>query len=254
MRASGGTNCELAGSVVACTNARIACFAGPSFHEGSASVCAWACAPRTSKAAKATNRANTNTEGMRFIGVSTLVEPMQERAARMGHPHHPLASRLLARVSRSVPDLLCDLIQVPALRALKGRELFVGLELLEPQQLAEGQHVPVVDISRNRPGERTGERVRRRLAPFARDYGLLEWIALEVGHACHELGLDSRNIEASGSFGGNREIHLPVFVAYGRRFRAGIVEEGVSRRLVRLACQIVNLVDAVQRRLDDAPI
>src|SRR5215831_18249734 len=94
----------------------------------------------------------------------------------MGRPHHPRASRLLARVSRSVPDLLCDLIQVPALGALKGREPFVGLELLEPQQLAEGQHVPVVDVSRKRPGERTGEREWFGLVPCA--YGLLEWIAL----------------------------------------------------------------------------
>src|SRR5262245_50277531 len=72
-----------------------------------------------------------------------------------GPPASPTASRLLARVSHSGPDLLCDLIQVPALGALKGRELFVALELLEPQRLADGQHVPVVDISRNRPGERT---------------------------------------------------------------------------------------------------
>src|SRR5262252_2005294 len=77
---------------------------------------------------------------------------------RAGGPKDPPASPtsgLLARVSHSIPDLLCDLIQVPALRALKGRKLFVALELLEPQQLAEGQHVPVVYESCNRPGERT---------------------------------------------------------------------------------------------------
>src|SRR5262245_29124746 len=110
----------------------------------------------------------------------------------VGPPHHPRASRLLARVSRSVPDLLGDLIQVPALRALKGWERFVALELLEPQQLADGQHVPVVDVARHRPGECAGERVRKSLAPYARDYGLLEWIALEVRHGGHEQGLDSR--------------------------------------------------------------
>src|SRR5262249_16766426 len=68
---------------------------------------------------------------------------------------------LFARVFRG-PDLRHDLIQVPALRGLKGRELLVALELLEPQQLADGQYVPVVDIARHRPGERTGELVRRR--------------------------------------------------------------------------------------------
>src|SRR4029453_11034150 len=120
MRASGGTNFGLDWSVVACTNSRMAFFAGPSFHEGSASVCAWACAPRTSNTVKVTNRANTNTEGMRFIGVSTLVEPMQERAARMGRPHHPRASRLLARVRLCVLELLHDLIQVVARRILQG--------------------------------------------------------------------------------------------------------------------------------------
>src|SRR5262249_12874818 len=143
----------------------------------------------------------------------------------MGRPHHPRASRLLARVSRSVPDLLGDLIQVPTLRALKGREPFVALALLDPQQLAEVQHVLVVEISRNRPGERTGERVRRRLIPCARGYGLLEWIALEVRHGGHELGLDSGEREARCGFGRDREIHLPVLVAHCRRARAGIVEE-----------------------------
>ena len=37
MRSSGGTNFGLALSVVARTNSTIACFAGPSFHEGSGS-------------------------------------------------------------------------------------------------------------------------------------------------------------------------------------------------------------------------
>ena len=41
---------------------------------------------RTSNTATVTNRANTNTEGMRFIGVSTLVEPMQERVALADRP------------------------------------------------------------------------------------------------------------------------------------------------------------------------
>src|SRR5271154_2820540 len=38
MRSSGGTKSLLDWSVVACTKSRIACFAGPSFHEGSGSA------------------------------------------------------------------------------------------------------------------------------------------------------------------------------------------------------------------------
>ena len=38
MRSSGGTNFGLAGSVVARTKSKIACFAAPSFQEGSASA------------------------------------------------------------------------------------------------------------------------------------------------------------------------------------------------------------------------
>ena len=40
MRSSGGTNFGLVRSVVACTKSRIACLAGPSFQDGSGSICA----------------------------------------------------------------------------------------------------------------------------------------------------------------------------------------------------------------------
>src|SRR5262245_40468647 len=99
--------------------------------------------------------------------------------------------RLLARVPRSVPDLLDDLIKVPALGALKRRKRFVALQLLEPQLLADGQNVPVVYPRRDRPGDRTSKRKRSRLVPFA--YRRLEWIALEVDNAGHELRLDARH-------------------------------------------------------------
>ena len=39
MRSSGGTKFGLDWSVVACTKSTIACFAGPSFHEGSRPAC-----------------------------------------------------------------------------------------------------------------------------------------------------------------------------------------------------------------------
>src|SRR5262249_61611773 len=95
------------------------------------------------------------------------------RAPIAERPYHPQASELLARVSRSVLDLLDDLIKVPALGALKRRKLFVTLELLEPQLLADGQDVPVVYPRRNRPGDRPGGRTRNRLVPFA--HPRLEW-------------------------------------------------------------------------------
>src|SRR6185312_7371114 len=47
MRSSGGTNFGLARSVVVLTKSRIACFAGPSFHDPNARSCAacvWAIA------------------------------------------------------------------------------------------------------------------------------------------------------------------------------------------------------------------
>src|SRR5271170_7494696 len=44
MRSSGGTNFELLRSVVSRTKSSIACFAGPSFHEGSTPLEAEVCA------------------------------------------------------------------------------------------------------------------------------------------------------------------------------------------------------------------
>src|SRR5262245_15434948 len=174
------------------------------------------------------------------------------RAPIAERPYYPQASELLAWVRRSFPDLLRDLIQVPARWVLKGRELFVALELLEPELLADGQNVPVVYPSRNRPGNRPGVRKRSCLVPFA--YRNLEWIALEVDNAGHELGLDSRDVEALRGFGRDREIQLPVLVAHCRRARAGIVEEGVARGLLRTSREVLGLVDAIERRFHDAGI
>src|SRR5262245_49358051 len=174
------------------------------------------------------------------------------RAPIAERPYYPQASELLAWVRRSFPDLLRDLLQVPARRVLKRRELFLALELLEPQLLADGQNVPVVYPSRNRPGDRPGVRKRSCLVPFA--YRNLEWIALEVDNAGHELGLDSRDIEANGGFGRDREIQFPVLVAYRRRARAGIVEVGIARGLFRTPREVLGLVDAIERRSHDAGI
>ena len=58
MRSAGGTNFGLPCVVVVCTNSTIAFLAGPSFQEGSGSVCASACAPKASAAPSASMRAN----------------------------------------------------------------------------------------------------------------------------------------------------------------------------------------------------
>src|SRR4029077_8456873 len=47
-------------------------------------------------------------------------------------------------------------------------------------------------------------------------------------------------------------IEFPVFVAHRRWLGSRIVEEGVARRLLALTLQVVALVNAIQRCLDDA--
>ena len=159
--------------------------------------------------------------------------------------------RLLARVPLTLLELLHDLIEVVARRILHRRERLVGLELLEPQRLADGQQVPVVYVSRGRRGERAAE-PETRLFLVAPPH--LEWIALEVYHAGSEHRLDSRVHEARRGFGRDREIHLPILVAHRRRMGAGIVEEDVARGLLGLSLQVVALIEAVERGLDDARV
>src|SRR2546425_1468720 len=63
----------------------------------------------------------------------------------LGHQYAPV-TRSLARVTVPLPlDLFQDLSEVVARWILHRRERDVGFELLEPQQLADGQHVPVVE-------------------------------------------------------------------------------------------------------------
>src|SRR6266481_740573 len=95
-----------------------------------------------------------------------LLDRLMVSGRPVGRPHHPQASELLARVYRCLLELFHDLIQVVARRILKRGELFVGLELLEPQRLADGQQVPVVDEGRDRSGEHAAE-PKSRLLPLA---------------------------------------------------------------------------------------
>src|SRR5258708_33764288 len=140
-------------------------------------------------------------------------------------------------MGRLLLNLLQDAIQVIGLRRLQSRELLVRHELLQPQQLADGQDVPVVEISGARGGQCPANG-QRALLIFPD--GLLERIALDVLDLGPVIG---HGWPKRGGAGGahHRVVELPVLVAHRRRERARIVEEGVARRLLRLAFQIVAL-------------
>src|SRR5258708_1982499 len=206
--------------------------------------CADAAAGATSTKASDAGRASQVFQFIVDLPTKWLLDRLMVRGRPVGRPHHPQASELLARVPLTLLELFHDLIQVVARRILKGGELLVGFQLLEPQDLADGQHVPVIYVSRDRPGERAAE---PEIRLFLLAHSRLEWIALEVYHAGCELGLDSRGDEARRGFGRDREIHLPILVAHRRRAAAGIATEGVSRGLLGLFLQVVALIDAVER-------
>ena len=79
------------------------------------------------------------------------------RAPLSGRPLHDITlvlTQLLTRVFVAhLLDLLQDLNEVVGLRSLQRRELNEGLELLQPQLLPDGQHVPVVDVRGARRGQ-----------------------------------------------------------------------------------------------------
>src|SRR4029450_2718997 len=83
-------------------------------------------------------------------------------------------------------DLLDDLSQVVSCRLLQWRIRYVRLEVLQPQLLADGQHVPVVLKRSKWRGERPADAHGRLLVD---PYRLLEGIALDV--------LDQREVERS---------------------------------------------------------
>src|SRR6478752_9082019 len=64
-------------------------------------------------------------------------------------------SRLVAAAgSLGLLDLLQHLVEVVARRVLQRRVRDVALELLQPERLPDGQHVPVVDIGRGSRADR----------------------------------------------------------------------------------------------------
>ena len=62
----------------------------------------------------------------------------------------PCSCQRSVRPRFRVLDLLQDLIEVVARRVLHRRELLVGFQLLQPQRLADWQHVPIVDVGGGR--------------------------------------------------------------------------------------------------------
>jgi hypothetical protein len=55
-----------------------------------------------------------------------------------------------------LPDLLQDLSQVVRLGTLQRRKYDIRLEFLQPQELSDGQQIPVVNMSRNRTSKCSG--------------------------------------------------------------------------------------------------
>ena len=83
--------------------------------------------------------------------------------------------------------------------------------------------------------------------------GGLERITLDVDDLGPCIRKRARD-EAGGVVADHREVNLPVVVPHCRRPRTRVVVEDVACRLRRLARQIVDLVVAVEHRLDDAGI
>ena len=150
-----------------------------------------------------------------------------------------------------LPDLLQNLSQVVRLRTLQRRKLDIRLEFLQPQELADGQQVPVVNISRNRTSKRAGDAKHGALRLPGCHF---ERIPLDVVHKAPVIRHGPN--QSVGGIGRRHHgvIEFPVFVAHRRRLGSRIVEEGVARRLVALTLQVVALVNAIQRCLDDARV
>ena len=159
---------------------------------------------------------------------------------------------LLARVTDRLGflDLFDDPTEVAGLRSLQWRVLYIRFEVLQPQLLADGQHVPVVLERGHGGGERTAQAHSRLLAdPDC----LLEGIAVDVLDQS-EVERDERHDPSSRPALRHRVVHLPVFVPDRGRRCSREVEEVITRRVWTLALQEVSLVDAVERRLDNTGV
>src|SRR6478672_11287822 len=83
-------------------------------------------------------------------GPLSLCSPFRWRAPRPGAPASSAPARrtrlVAATGSFGLLDLLQHLVEVVARRVLERRVRNIGLEFLQPQRLADGQHVPVIDV------------------------------------------------------------------------------------------------------------
>ena len=69
-----------------------------------------------------------------------------------------------------------------------------------------------------------------------------------------KLKVVSGRIQPAGTGLRHRVVEFPVLVAHRRWRRARVVEEGVARRLLRFVREVIDLVDAIESRLDDPGI
>src|SRR5262245_3481327 len=210
--------------MVARTKSKIACFAGPSFHDGSklppgVAVCA---------------KAETGSSGPQNVASSTNVESRTRRLipqdGAIGCMFDPPCSWLIA--GRRVPELLHGLLDREAARLLARGELLKALEVLRHERLRRDEHEDMLD-------EPSHVVARLVLAPLERVGAQVE----QSGHAqLHQrLGPD---IEAMRPL--LQEHGLPLLVAQaGEVAVVGPIEELAA--LVRaLARKQIALVVAVE--------
>src|SRR5947207_8736037 len=156
--------------------------------------------------------------------------------------------RLLARVVLGhLPLLIEHLFEVIARRQLERWVINIGHEFLLPQELGDGQEVPVIDIRRNRAGQCT--RRRKCALLFCPDV-ILERIAHDVLELSPMVGL--RRIKCLGTLGAHHGVvEFPVLVAHRRWHAALVIEEVLAIRLFRLSGEVVDLVEPIELGLDD---
>ena len=158
------------------------------------------------------------------------------------------ALRLFAGVTGAhFADFLEDLFEVVAGRVLERRVIDVGEEFFFPEELADGEEVPVVDVGGAWGGERAGDGEGALL--LCADV-VLEGIALDV----LELGpvVCCRRSEGGGAGGAHHGVvELPVLVADGGGETSLVVEEGVAIAF-RFAGEVGELVKAIELGFHDA--
>src|SRR6266550_720660 len=134
------------------------------------------------------------------------------------------------------------LVRGLARRQLERREVDVGHEFLLPQELADGQEVPVIQVRRARGCQ--GSAGRQRALLFCPDV-ILERIAHDILKLSPVEG--RRRIKCSEAGRAHHGVvELPVLVAHRRGIATLVVEEVLAIRLFRLASEVVDLVEPIE--------